>query len=309
MNRTRLEAPLGPDTSASTQLSLFAPPSSSAAPTGSAVAAAAIALVGAGGGAEAGDDAPAESRRDLRTEAAPRQARLPAIDDLPTQERVIAAALKLHLPTGKGLELRLTNNHYSMISVRRKPEGYRLRLHRMFVGAGPRIVRALARYVVHNDRRASTVLGEYIEQHQHIIRQQVRRPRQVTLRSQGQHHDLQSIFDRLKSDWFEGKLEARITWGSTSGRRGRRRSIKMGSFAVEDRIIRIHPVLDQADVPAYFVAWIVFHEMLHGKHDVVRRGRRRVFHSEAFLEEERRYPDYERATAWERANLDRLLGG
>ena len=87
----------------------------------------------------------------------------------------MAEALGLYLPPGKMLELHLTNNHYSMISVRRKPDGYRLRLHRMFVGAEPRIVRALARYVVHNDRRASTLLGEYIEQNQHIIRQQVRR--------------------------------------------------------------------------------------------------------------------------------------
>ena len=84
-----------------------------------------------------------------------------------------------------------------MISVRRKPDGYRLRLHRMFVGAEPRTVRALARYVVHNDRRASTLLGDYIERHQHIIRQQKRRPRQMHLRTDGRYHDLQAIFDRL----------------------------------------------------------------------------------------------------------------
>ena len=185
------------------------------------------------------------------------------------------------------LELHLTNNHYSMISVRRKPDGYRLRLHRMFVGAEPRIVRALARYVVHNDRRASMLLGEYIEQNQHIIRQQVRRPRRINIRAEGRHHDLQAIFDQLNRERFDGKLEARITWGPVATRRRRRRSIKMGSFAVEDRIIRIHPVLDQPDVPSYFVAWIVFHEMLHGKHEVRRKDGRRRFHTKEFLEEER----------------------
>ena len=214
----------------------------------------------------------------------------------------------MYLPPGKGLELRLTNNHYSMISVRRKPDGYRLRLHRMFVGAEPRIVRALGRYVVHNDRRASQLLGDYIDRHQHIIKKQVRKVRQINLRAAGHHHDLRAIFDRLNAERFESKLDARITWGPVARQRARR-SIKMGSFAVEDKIIRIHPVLDQADVPGFFVAWIVFHEMLHGKHDIVRNGRRRVFHSQAFLRDERTYPDYERASAWERANLDRLLGG
>ena len=245
------------------------------------------------------------SRRALRPAAAAREVRL--VPTLEQETARTAAALAIYLPPGKTLELRLTNNHYSMISVRRKSDGYRLRLHRMFVGAEPRMVRALARYVVHNDRRASALLGEFIEQHQHIIRQQTRRPRQVSMRTAGRHHDLQQIFQRLNSERFGGALEARITWGPTTSRRGRRRSIKMGSFAVEDRIIRIHPALDQECVPDYFVAWIVYHEMLHGKHEVKRENGRRRFHTPEFLEEERTFPDYGRACAWEKQNLDRLL--
>ena len=259
------------------------------------------------GGHEA--TAPAEvgsrSLRAWRREAAARQVRFtPTLQE--TTDRM-AAALALYLPPGKTLELRLTNNHYSMISVRRKSDGYRLRLHQMFVGAEPRVVRALARYVVHNDRRASTLLGEFIEQHQHIIRQQTRRPRNITMRTAGRHHDLQAIFAGLNAAHFGGGLEARITWGPDAARGQRRRSIKMGSFAVEDRIIRIHPVLDQESVPDFFVAWIVFHEMLHGKHEVLRENGRRRFHTPAFLAEERGFPEYARACAWEKQNLDRLL--
>jgi hypothetical protein len=247
------------------------------------------------------------SRRALRPAEAARRVRIARTPEDEADE--VAEALGLYLPPGKMLELHLTNNHYSMISVRRRPDGYRLRLHRMFVGAEPRIVRALARYVVHNDRRASTLLGEYIEQNQHIIRQQVRRPRRIKIRAAGRHHDLGAIFDRLNTDRFAGKLDARITWGPVSARRRRRRSIKMGSFAVEDRIIRIHPALDQPSVPEYFVAWIVFHEMLHGKHEVHRKDGRRRFHTREFLAEERTFSDYERAHAWEKANLDKLLRG
>jgi hypothetical protein len=245
------------------------------------------------------------SERSLRQTAAAREVRrAPSVEE--TTDRM-AAALALYLPPGKTLELRLTNNHYSMISVRRKPDGYRLRLHQMFVGAEPRVVRALARYVVHNDRRASTLLGEYIEQNQHIIRQQARRPRRLTLRTAGRFHDLQAIFDGLNAQQFGGSLDARITWGPVTSRRQRRRSIKMGSFAVEDRVIRIHPALDQACVPDYFVSWIVYHEMLHGKHEVKRENGRRRFHTPEFLAEERQFPDYERACLWEKQNLDRLL--
>jgi hypothetical protein len=248
------------------------------------------------------------SRRDFRPEEAPRQVRLPRSPEADADR--VAVALSLYLPPGKTLELTLTNNHYSMISVRRKTDGYKLRVHHMFVGAEARIVRALARYVVHNDRRASTLLGEYIEANQHIIRQQERKPRLLKLRTAGRHHDLQAIYDDLNARMFDGQMEARITWGPglTKGEGlRRRRSIKMGSFAVEDRLIRIHPTLDQENVPGYFVAWIVFHEMLHGKHEVHRTNGRRRFHTPAFLAEEKTFPDYDRACAWEKANLDRLL--
>ncbi|HVZ73738.1 MAG TPA: hypothetical protein VHJ20_15270 [Polyangia bacterium] len=253
------------------------------------------------------DDAGTRSRRDFRPQQAPRQARLPRAPEIDADRVKTALGLAGYLPPGKTLELALTDNHYSMISVRRKADGYRLRLHRMFVGAEPRVVRALARYVVHNDRRASALLGEFIEAHQHVIRQQPRRPRALKLRAAGRHHDLAAIYARLDAAHFGGALAARITWGpATTGGRARR-SIKMGSFAVEDRLIRIHPTLDRADVPEFFVAWIVFHEMLHGKHEIRRESGRRRFHPPAFLAEERAYPDFERARAWEKANLDRLL--
>lgn len=296
MTRDSAKGSLAPATRAPGQLSLF--PSSSASCAGEAPATS----------EHPASPTPPASRRDLRPWAAPREARLPAAEDPAAAERAISIALKLYLPPGKGLDLTLTDNHYSMISIRRRPDGYRLRLHKMFVTAPPRMVRALARYVVHNDRRASQLLGDYIEHHQHVIKRQDHKPRQFNGRTAGKHHDLQTIFDSLNAERFDSRLSARITWGPVTARRARR-SIKMGSFAVEDRIIRIHPVLDQHDVPAYFVRWIVFHEMLHGRHDIVRKGRRRIFHTEAFLEDEQSYPDFARATAWEKANLDRLLGG
>lgn len=267
-------------------------------------------FIGRGARPEADGPAVSTSRRALRgttgRTTAPRRVRWR--DERAVEERAMEETLLGLLPPGKALQLTLTDNRYSMVAVRRLPDGYRVRLHRMFAAAEPRLVRALARYVVHNDARASALLGEHIERHKHQIRQQPRQTRTLVLRTAGAHHDLQVIFDALNQAHFGGALDARITWGPAAKARGRRRSIKMGSFSVEDRIIRIHPALDQPDVPGYFVAWIVFHEMLHGKHAVVRVGGRRCFHPPAFLDDERGFPDYERATAWERANIDKLLG-
>jgi hypothetical protein len=138
-------------------------------------------------------------------------------------------AVAAYLPPGKGLRLTLTSNRYNIVAVRREPAAYAVRVHQIFAAAEPRLVRALARYVVHNDRRASGVLGEFIERHENIISQSPRRPRQVKLRPAGRFYDLQDIFDRLNRRYFEGKLQAQITWGPAAFR-PQQRSIKMGSF-------------------------------------------------------------------------------
>jgi hypothetical protein len=223
-------------------------------------------------------------------------------------ELKLEASLAGRIPKGRSLSVRLTDNRYTMVMVRRAPAEYVVRLHRMFADADGQLLRAIARYVVANDPRSSAVIGAFIERNQHVIEQQPQRKRRVVLRTSGRSYDLQAIFDRLNQEYFAGGLQARITWGSAPRRLRARRSIKMGSFAVEDRLIRIHPVLDDPAVPDYFVAWIVFHEMLHGKFEVVRKGVRRCFHSKEFLAEERTFRDYDRASAWERANIDRLLG-
>jgi hypothetical protein len=90
--------------------------------------------------------------------------------------------------------------------------------------------------------------------------------------------------------------------------KGPRKSIKMGSYSADSKVIRIHPALDQPVVPRYFVEWIVFHEMLHHVYRT-RRGEdgRRCVHPPEFIEHERRFHDYKRAQAWEDENLDLLL--
>jgi hypothetical protein len=249
---------------------------------------------------------PDHSRQELRSRNLGRSLVAPRVDR-PLEELQLEHGVSSYLPPGKILQLRLTENRYTIISVQRGRECYRARVHRMFAGAEPRLVRALARYVVHNDQRASALLSEFIEQHQQQIQPAPRRARRTVLRTRGRVHDLTAVFDRLNAQYFGGKLDLRITWG-TARRHQPQRSIKVGTFLVEDRLIRVHPVLDQEMVPGYFLDWIVFHEMLHGKHAIRRVGGRRCFHPPEFSREERQFPDYARARLWEKANLDHLLG-
>ncbi len=227
--------------------------------------------------------------------------------------------IRAHLSRGR-VQVTLTDNRYTMISVRRiapkddRPRGlrvrerrYEVRLHHMFADADPVITRALARYIADNDGDASRILGDFIDANADHVRGRARRAPTQLIFTAGEHHDLRAIFDELNARYFDSRIDAAITWGARSGRPRRRNSIKMGSYSVEDRLIRIHRSLDREFVPRFFVAWIVFHEMLHQVHDIRVKNGRREFHSKEFLADEAGFELYDQARIWERSHLDALL--
>lgn len=229
--------------------------------------------------------------------------------DLVAKQR-LERTIAVYLPTGR-LALTVTDNRYTMISVKRDKGLYRLRVHHMFLDAGPEVVRAIGRYIGENEREASAMLSSYIDANQNKIRRSRRtRNQSLVLQTSGDLHDLAEIYSELNQRYFNNGIVARITWGQRAqpgARRRRRNSIKMGSYSVEERLIRIHPSLDRPFVPRYFVAWIVYHEMLHQKHDIPIVDGRRQFHTPAFMAEERLFDEFERAQQWERVHLNRLL--
>ena len=143
----------------------------------------------------------------------------------------------------------------------------------MFLAAPEEVVTALAEFVRSADARSSAVLDRFIERNKAFIRRvspaQLRR--RLRIEPVGRHHDLSAIFAALNRRYFAGRIAATITFGPAPRSRRPRKSIKMGSYSADSRVIRIHPALDQPKVPRYFVEWIVFHEMLHH----VYRARRR----------------------------------
>ena len=82
----------------------------------------------------------------------------------------------------------------------------------------------------------------------------------------------------------------------------------MGVYFHEQKVIRIHPALDDDRVPLHFVEMVVFHEMLHQVFPPeLDEDGRRIVHGPSFRAAERRFPGYERARAWEKAHLHLLL--
>ncbi|MCU0654047.1 MAG: hypothetical protein MUF64_01745 [Polyangiaceae bacterium] len=226
-------------------------------------------------------------------------------------ERRLLAALK------GPVSLHINDNVHSVITLRERGGQLRVGLHHMFLGAPGAIVDALVRYVVaasnsEEGRAASLLIGRYIHENHHRLR--ASRPPLHPLKTQGEHHDLLELFRRVNERYFEGSHDALVTWGRASrprpaegGKRPSRRIIKLGSYSTVERLIRVHPALDKGWVPRYFLEYILYHEMLHHVIPTSRVCGRAVLHPPEFRERERAFRAYDRALAWEREHIGRLL--
>jgi SprT-like family len=109
----------------------------------------------------------------------------------------------------------------------------------------------------------------------------------------GRYVDLDVCFDRLNGRYFGGGLsKPRITW---SERRSRR---TLGRYDATRHCIYISRVFDTASVPPFVVDYVMFHEMLHVKHQSCIRGCRILVHTPEFRADEKSFSEYQHARQW-----------
>jgi hypothetical protein len=208
---------------------------------------------------------------------------------------------------GQPIRLIVTDNRSTMLVARPKGGRLEVRLHHMFLTADENILDAVGDYLSDNDTRAAGMIDRFVEENR--ARFVAAGPPQRALRSEGLHHDLRVIADDLARRHFGAEVDVRITWGKRVQPKRRQRSLQLGSYLPEERLIRIHPVLDQPWVPGFFVEAVVFHEMLHHDMPAVVQNGRRHYHTQAFRTRERAFEYHSAAQQWQKENLWRLLRG
>jgi hypothetical protein len=207
---------------------------------------------------------------------------------------------------GPFVVLKLTKNVSTMISTRRRGRVLYIRVHAMFTDAPPEVVDALAAFVSTDriSKNRSKTLDIWIESKRELI---AAARESEAAQPFGEHHDLQSSFDRLNQKYFEGRIHAKITW-TYSAQKKRRNSIQMGSYSDDLKLIRIHPALDQEWVPRYFVEFVIYHEMLHQVHPrSLGAPKGCTVHTPSFRSDERKFEQFVRAQRFETLHLERLL--
>ncbi|MEM6705981.1 MAG: hypothetical protein AAF690_24915, partial [Acidobacteriota bacterium] len=163
--------------------------------------------------------------------------------------------------------LTLTDNRVTMFSSKAHLDGrFELRIHAAFIDASDAVLEDVARCSVRGvkrDLRAASL--ERVRAFFDTLDLPEKERRVAELDPQGEFFDLQDSFDRMNERYFDSEVQASVGWsqGRRSRRRRRRRvTVQLGSYVYEDHRIRIHPMLDAADVPLLVVDAVMHHEMV-----------------------------------------------
>jgi hypothetical protein len=121
--------------------------------------------------------------------------------------------------------------------------------------------------------------------------------------SRGRAHDLNEIFARVNATYFGGLIpKPTLTWNRTLTAR------KFGHYQPGCDAIMISITLDDPEVPAFALDFVMYHELLHKKHGFMTVNGRRLSHSQAFRAEERLFAQYHEAERLIRELALRQLG-
>lgn len=212
--------------------------------------------------------------------------------------------------SGRRIDLFLTDNRRRMASMRRRGDGtLEVRLQRIFLRAPDPVLAELAAMLKGGEADRG-LLREFVEEcfagdgPAIAARERNAAP---SAREKSAHHDIAAYARRLNETYLAGRSTAKVAWGRRDKRRSRR-SIRFACYDGERNLVIMNRKLDNPDIPAYFVEYVLFHEMLH---EVLGIGERadgkRDIHGDLFKLMESTFPDYEKARRYEK-ELCRNLG-
>ena len=121
-----------------------------------------------------------------------------------------------------------------------------------------------------------------VRRQMHLIRQI--RGRKFVSGPQGSHYNLETVFDGLNAQHFDGLLaRPQLGWS-----RGVARNM-LGHFDPSHNAIIISRIFDNPAVPPLALEYVMFHEMLHLRYPVEHQGARRRVHTREFREAEKKF--------------------
>jgi hypothetical protein len=115
----------------------------------------------------------------------------------------------------------------------------------------------------------------------------------LTTSPRGQVYDLDELFNGLNARYFAGQLaKPLLSWSQQKTHR------VLGHHDHIHGAIIISRTLDEARIPRFVVEYVLYHEMLHAKHQPRRVADRTVYHPPQFRADELQFERYQEAVKW-----------
>jgi hypothetical protein len=187
-------------------------------------------------------------------------------------------------------------------TIRLREGQIRVSLSDLLEGAPEPVLRAIAHILLaklyrkpidaaHARRYRRFTTSEAVVRQSELIRQT--RGRKRILSAQGEVYDLDEVFESLNQRFFYGLMGRPVlTWSEVKATR------LLGHYDPAHNTIMVSRVFDRKGTPRFAIEYLMYHEMLHLKHPVKQKNGRRCVHPRAFQEDEKLFPELERAKAY-----------
>lgn len=209
-------------------------------------------------------------------------------------EHVHALARAMAVDPRPAVELYHTADLYR---VWRNGESIRLTASEAFVDAPAEVLRALVKVALPYTRKR--LHREAIDRH---VESEAFQETLLALelsggayetQSRGQCFDLDEVYRRVNDEYFGGQMgRPRLAWSQSVTLR------EFGHYRSSGDVLVLSMTLDSPDVPAFVVDYVMYHELLHKRLGARRIRGRRMVHTRAFRELERRFRRYAEAEAF-----------
>lgn len=213
---------------------------------------------------------------------------------------------QLENSVGIKLRLKINDNRSTMLSVKWEPDCTKVSLHRMFLKAPLNVMQALACYLKGEHKKLAPSIKAYIEHN--LQRLDYSHELDLTkLQTKGHVYDLEEIYLYLNRKYFDEPLGLHITWFGERRRRICKR-VTFGLYHDPLRLIKVNCLMDNSHFPDYFVAYVIYHEMLHYVCPTyVDESGYKHIHSKEFKEREKEFEYFKKAQQWIRDNQNYLF--
>jgi hypothetical protein len=144
----------------------------------------------------------------------------------------------------------------------------------------------------HHQTYRSFILEDHIQARARAAR--TGRGRKTLIRGgKGRYIDLDVMFNILNERYFAGTIPGpRLSWSA------KRTRYVLGRFDVIHNTIFISRIFDSLNVPVYVCEYVLYHEMLHVKHQSEVHDSKVIVHTPHFRAEEKRFLQYQEAKRW-----------